>query len=80
MADGKEALTFAVELGDALLQSGGEVYRVEDTIRHLLNALGVQEFDVYVLSNGIFASANESREDGCSMIRHVLWERRILEK
>ena len=71
MADGKEALTFAVEIGDALLQSGGEVYRVEDTIRHLLNALGVQEFDVYVLSNGIFASANESREDGCSMIRHV---------
>lgn len=31
----KEILTLAVEIGDTLLRSGGEIYRVEDTILHI---------------------------------------------
>ena len=71
MAVTKEILTLAVETGDALLRSGAEVYRVEDTVLHILKAYEITDCDVYVLSNGIFASANESKEDACSMIRHV---------
>lgn len=71
MSDSKEILTLAVEIGDVLLRSGGEIYRVEDTILHILNAFGIDDYDVYVLSNGIFASANENKEDACSIIRHV---------
>lgn len=71
MSDTKEILTLAVEIGDTLLRSGGEIYRVEDTILHVLKAYGIDNCDVYVLSNGIFASANEDKEDGCSIIRHV---------
>lgn len=67
----KEILTLAVEIGDTLLRSGGEIYRVEDTILHILDAFGVEDYDVYVLSNGIFASINEGKEDSGSMIRHV---------
>ena len=50
---------------------GAEVYRVEDTVLHILKAYEIADCDVYVLSNGIFASANENKEDACSMIRHV---------
>jgi uncharacterized membrane protein YjjP (DUF1212 family) len=71
MARTKEILTLAVELGDVMLRNGGEIYRIEDTVIHILEAYEIEEFDVYVLSNGIFASANEDREDSCSMIRHV---------
>ena len=71
MSNTKEILTLSVEIGDVLLRSGGEIYRVEDTILHILNAFGIDDYDVYVLSNGIFASANEDREDACSIIRHV---------
>ena len=60
----KEILTLAVEIGDALLRSGSEIYRVEDTLFHILDSLGLEHFDIYVLSNGIFASANEDQEDG----------------
>lgn len=67
----KEILALAVEIGDALLRSGGEIYRVEDTLFHILDSFHLENFDVYVLSNGIFASANEDKEDGCSIIRHV---------
>lgn len=71
MAATKEILSLAVETGDALLRNGAEVYRVEDTVMHILEAYEVEDYDVYVLSNGIFASANENKEDACSMIRHV---------
>ena len=71
MAVTKEILSLAVETGDALLRNGAEVYRVEDTVMHILEAYEIEEYDVYVLSNGIFASANENKEDACSMIRHV---------
>ena len=71
MAVTKEILTLAVEVGDALLRNGAEVYRVEDTVLHILNAYEITDCDVYVLSNGIFASANENKEDACSMIRHI---------
>ena len=71
MAVTKEILTLAVETGDALLRNGAEVYRVEDTVLHILKAYEITDCDVYVLSNGIFASANESKEDACSMIRHA---------
>lgn len=71
MAVTKEILTLAVEMGDALLRNGAEVYRVEDTIDHILEAYEIENYDVYVLSNGIFASANEDKDDACSMIRHI---------
>lgn len=71
MSETKEILALAVEIGDTMLRSGAEIYRVEDSIIHILDAYGLDDFDVYVLSNGIFASANESCEDACSMIRHV---------
>ena len=71
MATTKEVLALAVELADVMLRNGGEIYRIEDTVIHILKAYDAKSFDVYVLSNGIFASANEDKEDSCSMIRHV---------
>ena len=71
MDNTKEILTLAVEIGDAMLRCGAEIYRVEDSVIRILEAFGLDDFDAYVLSNGIFASANENKEDACSMIRHV---------
>lgn len=71
MAETKEILALAVEICDVMLRNGAEIYRVEDTAVHILKAFDVESFDVYILANGIFASANEDKEDSCSMIRHV---------
>lgn len=71
MSNTRESLTLAVGIGEAMLRCGAEIYRVEDSVTRILHAYGVEEFDVYVLSNGIFASANENQEDACSVIRHV---------
>ena len=71
MTNTKEILALSVEIADVMLRNGGEIYRIEDTVIHILKAHDVESFDVYVLSNGIFASANEDKDDSCSMIRHV---------
>lgn len=71
MTSTKDILTLSVEIADTMLRNGAEIYRVEDSVIHILEAYSIDHFDVYVLSNGIFASANEDREDACSMVRHV---------
>ncbi len=71
MTDTKKVLSFAVELGDVLLRNGAEVYRVEDSVLAILNSYDITDCDVYVLTNGIFASANETTVHASSMIRHV---------
>ena len=71
MKDTNKVLTFAVELGDALLRNGAETYRVEDSVLAILNSYEITDCDVYVLSNGIFASAEEATASASSMIRHV---------
>ena len=48
-----EILTLAVEIGDSMLRNGAEIYRVEDTVVHILKSYEVKEFDVYVISNAM---------------------------
>ena len=38
----KEILALSIEIGDALLRNGAEVYRVEDTVVHILEAYEVE--------------------------------------
>lgn len=71
MSKSKDALTLAVEIGYVMLQNGGEIYRVEDTVMKIMEAYELEDYDVYVLSNGLFASANEGGADARSMIRHA---------
>lgn len=71
MPDSMDILTLAVDAGDALLRSGGEIYRAEETVSRILDAFEIQNRDVYVLSNGIFASVNTGEKDACSIIRQV---------
>jgi len=50
MAKTRDVLKLAVEIGDLLLRNGAEVYRVEDTVMHILKAYDIKDCDVYVLS------------------------------
>ena len=45
MDNTKEILTLAVEIGDAMLRCGAEIYRVEDSVIRILEAFGLDDFD-----------------------------------
>ena len=60
------ALLLVIDAGRTLLENGGEVFRVQQTMQIMAKSLGIGEFNVYVLANGIFVSSR-----GRSEIRHV---------
>ena len=62
----RRALLLVVDAGSTLLENGGEVFRVQQTMEIMAANLGIADFHVYVLANGIFVSA-----DGQNEIRHV---------
>lgn len=61
----------AVEIGILLLESGAEIFRVEDTVLRILKAYGSTDCEVYVLSNGIFASTFDSKKQSACIIKHA---------
>lgn len=69
--ESKRILDLAVSAGELLLKSGGEIYRVQETVGRILEAYGIEDYHVYVVTNGIFATVHERREDASSMVRYV---------
>ena len=50
-------LELAVEMGEILLQSGAEIFRVEDTMRRVCRYFRVEDCHFFVMSNGIMSSS-----------------------
>ena len=71
MPTDKEVLELAGKAGEILLKNGAEIYRVQDTMTYILNYCHVSNAQVYVISNGIFATVDESGETPYSFVRHV---------
>ena len=58
----REALDVASLAGDILLASGAEIFRVEETIDRIARAYGVNSSDAFVLSSGIFLTAESGKK------------------
>jgi uncharacterized membrane protein YjjP (DUF1212 family) len=71
MTHHKKVLNLAVSTGEAMLKNGGEIYRVQDTMTHILEAYGISNYHVYVVSNGIFSTIDDGNEDAFSLVRYV---------
>lgn len=71
MEESQKILKLAISIGETLLESGGEIYRVQETIGRILIAYGIEDYHVFVVSNGIFATIHEDRRDRGSMVRYV---------
>lgn len=55
--DDRLVLDAAALAGEILLESGAEIFRVEDTIYRIAAAYGVEEAEAFVLSSGIFLTS-----------------------
>ena len=53
----RRIMDFIMAAGQTLLENGAEVFRVEQTMEFMARSFHLREFHVYVLTNGIFASA-----------------------
>ena len=71
MENSQRIMNLSVLAGVTLLKSGAEIFRVQDTMQRILDAFEVHNYNVYVISNGIFATINENQPDHYSVVRHV---------
>lgn len=64
-------LMLSSELGYQLLLSGAEIYRVEDSVRYLLNAYGVDTGEVFAIPNCIIVSLAAPGHKPVTRVRRV---------
>ena len=65
----RRIMDFIMAAGQTLLENGAEVFRVEQTMEIMARSFHLREFHVYVLTNGIFASAGTARSARCATCR-----------
>lgn len=71
MSESQKIFNTAILAGELLLKNGAEIFRVQETVTRILETYGITDYNVYVISNGIFATINENKEDYYSSVRHV---------
>lgn len=68
--DESRVLELVLKAGEILLQSGAEIFRVEETMLRISNYYGVDSKEFFVLSNGIFVTGGKLSKE-YAKVRHV---------
>ena len=58
LAQQQKVMELVMDAGRTLLENGAEVFRVQETMQIMAQSLGLANFNVYVITNGIFASVD----------------------
>lgn len=67
----REVLETAMEAGHILLESGAEIFRVEETIDRICGYYGIKSEHAFVLSHGIFITSGSEREEIFARVQHI---------
>ena len=69
--DSNKILQLSSEAGRIILESGGETYRVEETICRICYAFGYNDADSYVTPTGIMISLKDEKGSIVSLIKRI---------
>ncbi|HQB31950.1 MAG TPA: threonine/serine exporter family protein [Erysipelotrichaceae bacterium] len=64
-------LKTAVLAGEILIKSNAEAYRVEDTVRHILNRADFNSCNVVALTTGLYTTVEVNDNEPVTMIRRI---------
>lgn len=66
-----EVFKIIVEMGELVLQSGGEIFRAHETMLYAAQSFGLSNFQPFIIANGIFASVEIEGHVHACQIRAV---------
>lgn len=69
--DDKSIANMAVLAGEIMLKSGAETYRVEDTIKHILDTAGTAGTESLVMLTGIIVTIDRPGQEAVTVMRRV---------
>lgn len=64
-------LDVVIEAGKTLMESGAEIFRVEETMRHMARVMEITEFDAYTVTGGIMSSGLNKDGERVSRVANV---------
>lgn len=67
----REIMEIAMQAGHILLENGAEISRVEETMDRICRYYGIQSGNAFVLSNGIFTTMGDEREEFFARVQHI---------
>ena len=71
MQTSKEFLRIFLDMGEALLSSGAEIFRVEDTLNRMGYACGATQMNVFVITSSIVITMEFSGEGARTQTRRI---------
>lgn len=80
MKSDSELIRFAASLGEIMLISGAETYRVEDTIERILSVGKQREPETFVTTTGIFVCIKQDDDAPLTIVKRVKSRNTNLEK
>lgn len=69
--DQDDVLDLVMDIGHLLLENGAEIYRVEETIQRVANYYGVDTAHAFILTNGIFVSADNAKGNSFAKVDYI---------
>lgn len=71
MQTSKEFLRIFLDMGEALLSSGAEIFRVEDTLNRMGYACGATQMNVFVITSSIVITMEFPGEGARTQTRRI---------
>lgn len=71
MGEDHSILELSFQMGETLLRNGAEISRVQETMERVARAYHVDKFNVYVLTNAIFAIGQEGGTEHSAELKHI---------
>ena len=71
MQTATEYLHIFLDMGDALLSSGAEIFRVEDTLNRMGYACGATQMNVFVITSSIVITMEFPQQAACTQTRRI---------
>ncbi|MCR4619003.1 MAG: threonine/serine exporter family protein [Lachnospiraceae bacterium] len=69
--DDNRDLDVVIDAGKTLMESGAEISRVEETMRHMAKVMEITEFDAYTVTGGIMSTGINKEGERVSRVANV---------
>ena len=69
--DSSFLLSCALDIGEQMLISGAEIYRVEDCIKRICSSYGVKRIDVFTITSSIVATLEDNEHRNITQTRRI---------
>ncbi len=66
-----ELLRLALDIGEGMLKSGGEINRVEDTVERICRAYGAEHIEIFVIPSVIIGAIRMKNGEYSSQVRRI---------